>query len=135
MTDYIMTTHCSHYSYIFHCIFIQIMNQSVVSAPTVERAATLLDFALFSRSGNRPGISSHMFFTLHVHQQHAQGPTKDISEYYCSLARSLARPPWHLTVCDPKGFSGMSRKETPSSFLQSPMMKGCFHIPLILPCI
>ncbi|XP_041952272.1 kinesin-like protein KIF26B [Alosa sapidissima] len=57
---------------------IQLMNQSVVSAPTAERAASLLDIALSSRSGNRPGVSSHMFFTLHVHQQHTQGPTKDV---------------------------------------------------------
>ncbi|XP_062407339.1 kinesin-like protein KIF26B [Sardina pilchardus] len=56
---------------------IQLMNHSVVSAPMAERAASLVDVALSSRSGNRPGVSSHMFFTLHVQQQHKQGPTKD----------------------------------------------------------
>lgn len=81
--------------FIFCIVLMQLMNRSMVSAPTVERAATLLDSALTSRGGNRPGSSSHMFFTLHVRQQPTQGSTKDLSEYR-SLAHSLARPLWHL---------------------------------------
>ncbi|XP_063078248.1 kinesin-like protein KIF26B [Engraulis encrasicolus] len=57
---------------------IQLKNHNVISAPTAERAATLLDSALTSRCGNRPGASSHMFFTLHVHQQQGQGPNKEL---------------------------------------------------------
>ncbi|KAL2082562.1 hypothetical protein ACEWY4_022380 [Coilia grayii] len=57
---------------------IQLMNHNMVSAPTAERAATLLDSALSCRGGNRPGASSHMFFTLHIHQQQAQGPNKEL---------------------------------------------------------
>ena len=75
----------------------QLMNHSMASAPTVEKAASLLDTALSCRTGNRPGVSSHMFFTLHVHQQHTQGPAKDVSEYCLSpLASYAVESQWFL---------------------------------------
>uniref|UniRef100_A0A8C7T6W6 Kinesin motor domain-containing protein n=1 Tax=Oncorhynchus mykiss TaxID=8022 RepID=A0A8C7T6W6_ONCMY len=69
---------------------IQLRHHSVVSAPNAERAAFLLDAAIASRhraggpaSGARSDIttpssssSSHMFFTLHVQQQLAEGSGK-----------------------------------------------------------
>uniref|UniRef100_A0A4W5RR11 Kinesin motor domain-containing protein n=1 Tax=Hucho hucho TaxID=62062 RepID=A0A4W5RR11_9TELE len=68
----------------------QLRHHSVVSAPNAERAAFLLDAAIASRnragnpaSGARSDIttpssssSSHMFFTLHVQQQLAEGSGK-----------------------------------------------------------
>lgn len=53
---------------------------------------------------------------------------------WVSLTRSLARssPLASYAECNPSGSSGMFREETPSSFLQLLMMRGCFHIPLIL---
>ncbi|KTG37039.1 hypothetical protein cypCar_00037390 [Cyprinus carpio] len=59
----------------------QLCNHSVLNAPTPERAAFLLDAALASRSGmvdsgGRPPHCCHMFFTLHVRQQHIGSSTK-----------------------------------------------------------
>ncbi|XP_051951223.1 kinesin-like protein KIF26B isoform X1 [Xyrauchen texanus] len=60
----------------------QLCNHSVLNAPTPERAAFLLDAALASRSsgmldsGGTPLHSCHMFFTLHVRQQHIGSSTK-----------------------------------------------------------
>uniref|UniRef100_A0A673MIK4 Kinesin-like protein KIF26B n=1 Tax=Sinocyclocheilus rhinocerous TaxID=307959 RepID=A0A673MIK4_9TELE len=56
-------------------------NHSVLNAPTPERATFLLDAALASRSGmvdsgGRPPHCCHMFFTLHVRQQHIGSSTK-----------------------------------------------------------
>ncbi|XP_065124379.1 kinesin-like protein KIF26B [Paramisgurnus dabryanus] len=61
---------------------IQLCNHSVLNAPTPEIAASLLDAAIASRnsgmvnSGGTPGHRCHMFFTLHVRQQHIGGSTK-----------------------------------------------------------
>ncbi|XP_043076263.1 kinesin-like protein KIF26B [Puntigrus tetrazona] len=60
---------------------VQLCNHSVLNAPTPERAAFLLDTALASRSGivdsgGRPPHCCHMFFTLHVRQQHIGSSTK-----------------------------------------------------------
>ncbi|KAK7133704.1 hypothetical protein R3I94_015536 [Phoxinus phoxinus] len=60
---------------------IQLCNHSVLNAPTPERAAFLLDAAIASRSGTldsggRPLHCCHMFFTLHVRQQHIGSSTK-----------------------------------------------------------
>ncbi|XP_059353821.1 kinesin-like protein KIF26B [Carassius carassius] len=60
---------------------VQPYNHSVLNAPTPERAAFLLDAALASRSGmvdsgGRPPHCCHMFFTLHVRQQHIGSSTK-----------------------------------------------------------
>ncbi|XP_051511787.1 kinesin-like protein KIF26B isoform X2 [Myxocyprinus asiaticus] len=61
---------------------IKLCNHSVLNAPTPERAAFLLDAALASRSsemvdsGGTPLHSCHMFFTLHVRQQHIGSSTK-----------------------------------------------------------
>uniref|UniRef100_A0A671PXU2 Kinesin family member 26Bb n=1 Tax=Sinocyclocheilus anshuiensis TaxID=1608454 RepID=A0A671PXU2_9TELE len=63
-------------------------NHSLLNAPTPERAAFLLDAALASRSGmvdsgGRPPHCCHMFFTLHVCQQHIGSSTKSGSEFNC----------------------------------------------------
>uniref|UniRef100_A0A8B9RCE0 Kinesin family member 26Bb n=1 Tax=Astyanax mexicanus TaxID=7994 RepID=A0A8B9RCE0_ASTMX len=61
---------------------IQVCNNNVLSAPTAERAAFLLDAALASRGsggaggGSTPEHHCHMFYTLHVCQQHIEGSTK-----------------------------------------------------------
>ncbi|XP_072537367.1 kinesin-like protein KIF26B isoform X2 [Salminus brasiliensis] len=61
---------------------IQLCNNNVLSAPTAERAAFLLDAALASRSSGGAGCGGasqhhcHMFYTLHVCQQHIEGSTK-----------------------------------------------------------
>ncbi|XP_050995536.1 kinesin-like protein KIF26B [Labeo rohita] len=60
---------------------VQLCNLRVLNASTPERAAFLLDTALASRSGmvdcgRRPPHCCHMFFTLHVHQQHIGSSTK-----------------------------------------------------------
>uniref|UniRef100_A0A672R0X4 Kinesin-like protein KIF26B n=1 Tax=Sinocyclocheilus grahami TaxID=75366 RepID=A0A672R0X4_SINGR len=67
---------------------VQLCNHSVLNAPTPERAAFLLDAALASRSGmvdsgGRPPHCCHMFFTLHVRQQHIGSSTKSGSEFSC----------------------------------------------------
>lgn len=60
----------------------QLCNHSVLNAPTPERAAFLLDAAIASRnsgmggSGRTQSHCCHMFFTLHVHQQHIGTSTK-----------------------------------------------------------
>ncbi|XP_056621242.1 kinesin-like protein KIF26B isoform X2 [Triplophysa dalaica] len=60
----------------------QLCNHSVLNAPTQERAAFLLDAAIASRnsgirsSGSTLSHSCHMFFTLHVNQQHIGTSTK-----------------------------------------------------------
>ncbi|KAL1253887.1 hypothetical protein QQF64_016116 [Cirrhinus molitorella] len=60
---------------------VQLCNHSVLNATTPERAAFLLDTALASRSGmvdsgGRPPHCCHMFFTLHIRQQHIGSSTK-----------------------------------------------------------
>ncbi|XP_016351747.1 kinesin-like protein KIF26B [Sinocyclocheilus anshuiensis] len=64
-----------------NCKKTQLCNHSLLNAPTPERAAFLLDAALASRSGmvdsgGRPPHCCHMFFTLHVCQQHIGSSTK-----------------------------------------------------------
>ncbi|XP_062858552.1 kinesin-like protein KIF26B [Trichomycterus rosablanca] len=57
---------------------IQLCNNKMVSAPTAERAAFLLDAALASRSTGKEGCRGtshhqcHMFYTLHVCQKHIE---------------------------------------------------------------
>ncbi|KAI4877712.1 hypothetical protein NFI96_031907 [Prochilodus magdalenae] len=61
---------------------IQLCNNSVLSAPTAERAAFLLDAALASRSSCMTSSREtfqhhcHMFYTLHVCQQHIESSSK-----------------------------------------------------------
>ncbi|XP_066533921.1 kinesin-like protein KIF26B isoform X2 [Hoplias malabaricus] len=61
---------------------IQLCNNSVLSAPSAERAAFLLDAALASRtsgvarSGETLQHHCHMFYTLHVCQQHIESSSK-----------------------------------------------------------
>ncbi|XP_037393929.1 kinesin-like protein KIF26B isoform X1 [Pygocentrus nattereri] len=60
----------------------QLRNNSVLSAPTAERAAFLLDAALASRSSGVTGCREafqhhcHMFYTLHICQQHIESSSK-----------------------------------------------------------
>ncbi|XP_076873604.1 kinesin-like protein KIF26B isoform X2 [Brachyhypopomus gauderio] len=58
---------------------IKVFNSSVLSAPTAERAAFLLDAALVSRRTGVAGTSLHncyMFYTLHVCQKHIECSSK-----------------------------------------------------------
>uniref|UniRef100_A0A4W4EFW5 Kinesin family member 26Bb n=1 Tax=Electrophorus electricus TaxID=8005 RepID=A0A4W4EFW5_ELEEL len=61
---------------------IKVCNNSVLSAPTAERAAFLLDAALVSRRTGMAGQGGtslhncHMFYTLHVCQKHIECSTK-----------------------------------------------------------
>ncbi|XP_028809322.1 kinesin-like protein KIF26B isoform X2 [Denticeps clupeoides] len=50
---------------------IQLQNHSVMSAPTAERAAFLLDAAIASQNNNRPD-RSHFFFILYILQQNSE---------------------------------------------------------------
>ncbi|XP_029589011.1 kinesin-like protein KIF26B isoform X2 [Salmo trutta] len=84
------STSADHYLFEDPIYGMQLRHHSVVSAPNAERAAFLLDAAIASRhraggptSGARSDIttlssssSSHMFFTLHVQQQLAEGSGK-----------------------------------------------------------
>ncbi|XP_036438493.1 kinesin-like protein KIF26B [Colossoma macropomum] len=60
----------------------QLCNNSVLSAPTAERAAFLLDAALASRSSGVTGCREtfqhhcHMFYTLHICQQYIESSSK-----------------------------------------------------------
>ncbi|KAF7690080.1 kinesin-like protein KIF26B isoform X1 [Silurus meridionalis] len=65
---------------------IQLHNNRLVSAPTAERAACLLDAALASRNTATAGCKGtfhhhcHMFYTLHVCQKHIESsPTSGMS--------------------------------------------------------